>query len=150
MKKMILLSLIALIATSSLALEDTPSNREKEAERYLKTTPPAEMMKDMAEKMAVNLPPKQRSDFKEMMTTYFDVVAMEKAMLDAMTKYFTADELKALADFYGSPVGKSAMSKMGAYMADVMPAVQAEVMKAQALSVKAQAEKNRQKADIEE
>ena len=45
---------------------------------------------------------------------------------------FTTDELKALADFYGSPVGKSAMQKFGAYMADVMPAMQAEMLKAQA------------------
>jgi hypothetical protein len=37
-----------------------------------------------------------------------------------------------LADFYGSPVGKSAMQKFGAYMADVMPAIQAEMLKAQA------------------
>jgi hypothetical protein len=35
-----------------------------------------------------------------------------------------------LADFYGSPVGKSAMQKFGAYMADIMPVVQAEIMKA--------------------
>jgi hypothetical protein len=49
-----------------------------------------------------------------------------------MVKHFSAEELKALADFYGSPVGKSAMSKFGAYMADVMPAIQAEMIKAQA------------------
>jgi hypothetical protein len=29
-----------------------------------------------------------------------------------------------LADFYGSPVGKSAMQKFGAYMADIMPVMQ--------------------------
>jgi len=53
-------------------------------------------------------------------------------MKESMVKNFTADELKALADFYGSPVGKSAMKKFGAYMADVMPSIQAEVEKAQA------------------
>jgi hypothetical protein len=37
-----------------------------------------------------------------------------------------------LADFYGSPVGKSAMQKFGAYMADIMPTMEAEIMKAQA------------------
>ena len=49
-----------------------------------------------------------------------------------MVKHFTTEELKALADFYGSPVGKSAMQKFGAYMADIMPVMQAEIMKAQA------------------
>jgi hypothetical protein len=53
-------------------------------------------------------------------------------MTDAMVKHFTTEELKALADFYGSPVGKSAMQKFGAYMADLMPTMQAEIMKAQA------------------
>jgi hypothetical protein len=47
-------------------------------------------------------------------------------MHDGMAKHFTADELRALADFYGSPVGKSATQKFGTYMADVMPAIQTE------------------------
>jgi hypothetical protein len=49
-----------------------------------------------------------------------------------MVKHFTTDELKAPADFYGSPVGKSAMQKFGAYMADLMPVMQAEITKAAA------------------
>jgi hypothetical protein len=67
-----------------------------------------------------------------MMTADLDIGALSKAMTDAMVKHFTTEELKALADFYGSPVGKSAMQKFGAYMADLMPIVQAEIMKAQA------------------
>jgi hypothetical protein len=67
-----------------------------------------------------------------MMTKDLDIVALSKAMTDAMVKHFTTEELKALADFYGSPVGKSAMQKFGAYMADLMPIIQAEMMKAQA------------------
>lgn len=62
---------------------------------------------------------------------YIDINAMTKFMKDAMVKNFTADELKALADFYGSPVGKSAMKKFGVYQADVMPNIQAEIAKAQ-------------------
>ena len=86
----------------------------------------------MADKMAANLPPDQREQFKRMMTSQLDIAALTKAMTDAMVKHFTTGELKALADFYGSPIGKSAMQKFGAYMADVMPAMQAEIMKAQA------------------
>ena len=82
--------------------------------------------------MAVNVPPEQRQKFKETLTSSLDVDALTKAMTDAMVKHFTTEELKALADFYGSPVGKSAMKKFGSYMADVMPALQAEIMKAQA------------------
>jgi hypothetical protein len=49
-----------------------------------------------------------------------------------MLKTFAADELKALADLYASPAGRSAMKKFRAYMTDVMPTIQAEILKAQA------------------
>ena len=79
----------------------------------------------------MGLPEEERVAFKDAMNTKLDIDALNKAMLDAMVKTFTADELKALADFYNSPVAKSAMSKFGAYMAAVMPAIQAEMAKAQ-------------------
>ena len=72
------------------------------------------------------------SNLRKLMTTEVDIAALSKAMTDAMVKNFTTEELKALADFYGSPVGKSAMKKFGAYMADIMPVVQPEIMKAAA------------------
>jgi hypothetical protein len=86
----------------------------------------------MADKMATNLPADQRQQFKQMMTKDLDIAALSKAMTGAMVKHFTTKELKALADVYGSPVGKSAMQKFGAYMADLMPVIEAEMMKAQA------------------
>jgi len=82
--------------------------------------------------MATNLPADQRQQFKQMLTKDLDIASLSKAMTDAMEKHFTTEELKALADFYGSPVGKSAMQKFGAYMADLMPVIEAEMMKAQA------------------
>jgi hypothetical protein len=36
------------------------------------------------------------------MTTQLDVAALTKAMTDSMVKHFTTDELKPLADSYGS------------------------------------------------
>jgi hypothetical protein len=44
-------------------------------------------------------------------------------------KHFTAEEIKTMADFYGSPAGKSAMSKFGDYMADLMAIVQSEKLR---------------------
>jgi hypothetical protein len=89
------------------------------------------MFKDAAEQMSQNLEPAQRQAFKDLMTKHLDVTALTKTMRDALVKHFSADELKALADFYGSEVGKSAMKKFSVYMADVMPSIQAEMMKAQ-------------------
>lgn len=113
-------------------LADTPENRRREAERYLQATPPKAVFADLAEKAAMNVPPADRERFKQTLTSALDIDALTKAMTDAMVKHFTTEELKALADFYGSPVGKSAMSKFGTYMAEVMPTIQAEMIKAQA------------------
>ena len=132
-QKFVLLLALTLCAWSPLfSATDTPEARRKEAERYLQVSPPKALFEDMADKMAANLPADQREQFKKLMTTQIDIAALSKAMTDAMVKNFTTEELKALADFYGSPVGKSAMQKFGAYMADVMPVVQAEIMKAAA------------------
>jgi hypothetical protein len=132
-QKLVLLLVLTLSAWSSVfSGPDTPETRRREAERYLQASPPKALFEDMADKMAANLPPDQREQFKRVMTTQLDIAALTQAMIDAMVKNFTTDELKALADFYGSPVGKSAMQKFGTYMADVMPAMQAEIIKAQA------------------
>ena len=133
-KQTFLLTFLPLIISTSFAFSatDTPETRRREAERYLQASPPKAMFEDVADKMAANVPADQREQFKRAMTTDVDIAALTKAMTDAMVKNFTTEELKALADFYGSPVGKSAMQKFGAYMADIMPVIQAEIMKAAA------------------
>ena len=134
MKQKVLVLLVLTVCAWSpvFSAPDTPETRRKEAERYLQVSPPKALFEDMADKMAANLPTDQRDQFKKLMTTQVDIAALSKAMIDAMVKNFTTEELKALADFYGSPVGKSAMQKFGAYMADIMPVVQTEIMKAAA------------------
>jgi hypothetical protein len=129
-KALILLFLTVCAWSPVFSAADTPETRRKEAERYLQVSPPKALFEDMADKMAANIPADQRDQFKKLMTTEVDISALSKAMIDSMVKNFTTEELKALADFYGSPVGKSAMQKFGAYMADIMPVVQAEIMKA--------------------
>ncbi len=128
-------ALLLTVSVPALALEDTPQNREQQAERYLEAVPPQGMMSDMSAKMAETLPEDQRDQFKALMTKHLDIGRVTAAIKAAMVKTFTTDELKALADFYGSAVGKSAMGKMGAYMSEVMPAtmneVQGALMKAQ-------------------
>jgi len=132
-QKLVVLLVLTLSACSPVfSAPDTPETRRKEAERYLQVSPPKALFEDIADKMAANLPPDQREQFKRVMTTQLDIAALTKAMTDAMVKNFTTDELKALADFYGSPVGKSAMQKFGTYMADIMPVMQAEIIKASA------------------
>jgi hypothetical protein len=116
------------------ALDDTPTNRAAQADYYLSVVPPQALLNDMTEKVSSTLPADQRPVFKALMIKNLDVNAVANLMRAAMIKNFSADELKAIADFYGSPVGKSAMGKMGNYMADAMPAMMAELAKAKALT----------------
>jgi len=113
------------------AIEDSPGARAAQADRYLKAMPPREVFDDLAKQMSQNMPPEQAELFRKVMTEQLELSALENAMRAAMIKHFTANELSALADFYGSEVGRSAMSKFGPYMIDVMPVMQAEMIKAQ-------------------
>jgi hypothetical protein len=135
MKKQFVSVLLVFLAASNgvlaQAIIDTPEARRQQAMRYLQATPPRALFEDMAKKMAANMPPSEQQQFIQRFTSQLDIDALTRAMTEALIRRFTAEELKALADFYGSPVGKSAMSKFGDYMADLMPVVQAETQKAQ-------------------
>lgn len=111
-------------------IPDTPENRAAEAKRYLDAVPPQEVMSDVGKSVSANAPEPQAAQFLKTFTENLDMKAIEKIMFEGLTKTFTADELRALADFFGSPVGKLAMSKYGNYMGTIMPAVQQEIGKA--------------------
>jgi len=111
-------------------MDDTPANRILQAERYLQAVPPGELIQNMTKQAIATMPLDQQKVYKDMLTKYLDIQAIGQIMKNALSKNFSADELKALADFYGSPVGKSAMGKFSAYMQDSAPAIQAEVVKA--------------------
>ena len=152
MKALQILPVIALmmISATSFAIDDTPENRLVEMKRYLEAVPPDEIFADMADGVAMNFPPSERAEFRDFMTKYVDIDVISEAMEASMLKHFTADELAAIADLYTSPVGQSAMKKMGVYMAEVMPIIEAEVMRALGELQKAKAEENRQLPNDEE
>jgi len=111
-------------------IPDTPGDRQAAAERYLDVAPMDSIMRDMIEKTSQNLPEGQRKQFVELMTKYVRVSVLERAALSSMVRHFSVRELNALADFYGSQEGRSAMKKFGSYMADVMPVIQQEMARA--------------------
>ena len=134
-KMLFVAPIVFLMATPVLALDDTSANRREQADNYMRAVPPQSLLKDMTMKIAATIPESQRATFIILMNKNLDVNTLAELVRASMIKNFTADELKALADFYGSPVGKSAMAKFGNYMADVMPGMMAEVQKAQALTL---------------
>jgi hypothetical protein len=109
---------------------DTPDNRRRAAERYLQVVTPEDLMRDTAEKVATNLPETKRKRFLDTMTKRLDFETINEVMIRSMVNRFTVREIDALANFNGSPEGKSVMKKFGLFMADVAPTIQAETTKA--------------------
>ena len=138
------------IAFSALALDDSKENREFQAKRYMASQPSEEMLKDMSKSMSMNLPPEQRKDFRVMILNYVDIAVIDEVSHRALVKYFTADELASLADYYSTPLAKSATKKMGSYMAELMPSIQAEFLQAFGEMEKVKAERNRALSDVDE
>jgi hypothetical protein len=139
-KSLLLTAVLVLLGTALWAIDDTPENRDQQADQYLKAVPVKEMLEDMVKKAGKFMPEPQRQKMQETMK-YIDFAALDKAAKDVMVKNFTADELKALADFCSTPVGRSAMKKLDASKIDVMQAIQKEMMKAMAKANSAGAEK---------
>jgi hypothetical protein len=128
--KIILLAAISASAYSS-ELPDTHGNRLVAARSYLEIASMKDMVRDMIAETAKNLPDNIRQPYIQYMTKSMRVEVLESIALASMAKHFTLKELNALAAFYGSPEGRSAMKKFGAYMGDVMPVIQQELMRAQ-------------------
>ena len=127
MKSKILI-LLLLLPISFAFSQDTELTRGKEADRYLVAMPLKELMLDMAQQMKRNQPPEKQAWIEMIFNNYIDYKELEKICKDSMVKQMTTDEIRALADFYGSPIGKSVMKKFGKFMADVQPALQQSIL----------------------
>jgi hypothetical protein len=132
--KILRITVVLLALTGSAfagdVLSDTPENRAKVVDEYLSLVPTKELVDDMTERLAATVPEDKREAFKSMLTKHFDLSALLAAQKQSLAKIFTVGELKAMIAYQSTPEGRSSLKKMGAYMADMMPVVQAELQKA--------------------
>jgi len=112
------------------SLPDTQENRMTVAKRYAAVMPIEEMVRDSAQMVAQSIAEKDREKFVELMSNDFEIKELERGALDSMVKHFTVRELDALTTFYSSPEGQSVKKKFGEYMADIMPLIEQEMLKA--------------------
>jgi len=115
--------------TGGAGIEDTPDNRRLAALRYQAAMPMEELMGSMADRFNQAIPPEARESARAAMLQGIDFQRLKAASLELMVKHFTAGEIEALTDFYLSPEGRAVMAKMPAYSAELMPVIQAEVMR---------------------
>ena len=73
------------------------------------------------------LPADKRDEVFALAKAHLDTEALAAISLAGMVKNFNTDELNAMAEFYGSPEGKSILAKYPTYIAEVMPQILAEV-----------------------
>lgn len=109
---------------------DSPELSEQAATRYFKAVPTKQILVDTFTELSKQLPPDQRADFIKRMMGLVRLDVLDKSSKEAMVNVFTADEINALANFYGSKEGASVMKKYGMYMAQVMPVIQQEIQHA--------------------
>jgi hypothetical protein len=121
--------LMCFAVTASLA-QDNAASREAAADRYLKVVPMSKMLDDTFTEISKQVPEDQRVQFLAQMKAIVRVDVLDRIARESMVKTFTTDELNALANFYGSQHGASAMEKFGVYMGQVMPAIQQEIQSA--------------------
>jgi hypothetical protein len=126
----LLMLLLLLFPALHASASDSEEERVAAAKRYLEVAQMSKMADDTATELAKTLPAEQRDEFLKFMHDAVRPGVLEQAAMASMVKVFTAEELNALADFFGSPVGRSAMGKFGVYMADVMPVIQQEMFRA--------------------
>ena len=117
-----------LFSLQNIFADDTKEARIQAAERYLAAVPISQLLEDTFREMSKSLPEAIREGFIAQMRIVVRADILEAATRASLVRHFTVDELNAMTEFYSSPHGASAMRKFGAYMADVMPAVQEEMI----------------------
>ena len=102
-------------------------DKEKAIDEYFKVYPIKEMVFDMSEKVALNLPEHVRPQFIHSMKIDFDWEGYLTQLKYAMRDTYTLEEIKAMTKFFGSPVGRSILLKTGEYSSKTSRFIQAEV-----------------------
>ena len=109
---------------------DTPETRRSAALKYLAAVPVESVVDDMVEALARQIPAERREEFVRLMKKITRLETLKVLTVDGIAKHFTVAEIDAMTKFYGSAEGQAIVKKLGLYMGDVLPAIQAEVFRA--------------------
>jgi hypothetical protein len=124
-------SLIICISHGAMAQGDPGyAKRLEAAKAYAQTMSSRQMVGDMLNEMVKNPQVGLSQTDVDSMKSSFDFDKMDKMVQEGLAKHFTEQELVELGKFYNSPTGQSILKKMPAYMSDVTPFIQQQVMTA--------------------
>jgi len=126
------MTLLALAVATAVAAQsaDSTAARRAAAQRYVSTIPSESVFDEMITTLAQQVPSDRRDEFVALMRKLVPIDAMQAVTIETMSRHFTVEEIEAMTRFQGSPEGKAIMGKLGAYMGELMPQVQREVLRA--------------------
>ena len=116
---------LALMLASSPA--GAQSDRRAAAEAYARVVDYPLLIEKAATRRAAELPAAEREAFVEFITDQVDFDMTRFYAISAMVDLFEADELEALASFATTPQGRSALAKLPALGAILMPIVERQI-----------------------
>jgi hypothetical protein len=116
---------LALMLASSPA--GAQSDRRAAAEAYARVVDYPLLIEKAAARRAAELPAAEREAFVEFITGQVDFDMTRFYAISAMVDLFEADELEALASFATTPQGRSALAKLPALGAILIPIVERQI-----------------------
>jgi len=116
---------LALMLASSPA--GAQSDRRAAAEAYARVVDYPLLIEKAAARRAAELPAAEREAFVEFITDQVDFDMTRFYAISAMVDLFEADELEALASFATTPQGRSALAKLPALGAILIPIVERQI-----------------------
>ena len=103
------------------AVNDDAQTRVELATKMHTIWPVATRVEEAIDTVAENIPPDEREAFKARMRRAIDQKTLEEESIAAMAKVFTAGELQAMVNFYGSAEGRAVSAKTEDYMKILQP-----------------------------
>ncbi|MCG8671366.1 MAG: DUF2059 domain-containing protein [Pseudomonadales bacterium] len=120
--KSMLLVLSVVIANTSMA-QDSSKEKVQAAKRYMTVANLEAIWNSMVSEHAATLDEPERTKYLQSSQSKINIEKFEAVLLKGLVAVFTTEELNALADFYGSKAGQSAIAKYGKFSAYISPLI---------------------------
>ena len=124
-----------LVTTSTRAAEpDTPEARARLVDEYFEYVPMKTILSEVVLEVAKQIPEDKRQVFVDALTKNMRIEVIASAARQSLEKHLTLAELEMFVEFIKKPEAQSAMDKMKYYMADLMPVMRQELVRAMQLT----------------
>ena len=126
----IALSFLLISPSFAVTEQDAAETKAKLIDEYFSYIPMKRIVEETTQEISKQLPAEKRQLFIDTMTKRVRVEVLEQAARQSLARNLSLSELRLFVEFIKRPEARSAMDKMKYYMADMMPVIQQEMMRA--------------------